>query len=409
MRIHRTTATPLLFLHAVAFLAQAANPDPGKAGLDVERVRRIPARMQQFVDQGLISGAVTLIQRNGSVGELDAVGMQNIETKTPMKPDTIFEVMSMTKPVTAAGIMILADEGKLSIGDPVEKYLPEFKGMWLIDARIKDSASGRDKEMAMKRPARPITIRDLLTHTSGMREMPPEPLSEIYVKFHYSLKEAVHFYSQQPLEFEPGSKWAYSNTGMATLGRIIEVVSDQPYEKFLDDRIFKPLGMVDTFFYVPEAKKSRVAAVYTKSAAGKLVNMGPGIYRPGAKYPMPEGGLYSTAQDMAAFYQMCLSGGKGILSKAALDAMTTVHTGSYPVWGSGATGYGLGFSVIRSAEGTLTFSSQGAYGHGGAFGTQAWADPKTGLIGVLMIQKFPNDAAEVHNVFRTMANASVRE
>ena len=161
----KRSLVPLLL--SVAALLQAASPDPGKAGLDVERVRRIPSRMQKFVDQGLIAGAVTLIQRNGAVGELDAVGMQNLETKTPMQADTIFEVMSMTKPVTAAGIMILVDEGKLSIQDPVEKYLPEFKGMWLIDARVKDAATGRDREMAMKRPSRPITIRDLLTHTSG--------------------------------------------------------------------------------------------------------------------------------------------------------------------------------------------------------------------------------------------------
>ncbi len=399
-----------LSLTAAALLPLfAASPDPGKAGLDADRSKRIPARMQAFVDQGLIAGAVTLVQRNGALGELDAVGMQNIESKTPMKPDTIFEVMSMTKPVTALGIMILVDEGRLSLNDPVQKYLPEFKSMWVIDARVKDSATGRDKEVAMKRPSRAITIRDLLTHTSGMREMPPEPLADIYTKFQYTLKEAVGFYSQQPLEFEPGSKWAYSNTGMATLGRIIEVVADQPYEKFLDTRIFKPLGMVDTFFFVPEAKKNRIAAVYTAGKDGELVNMGPGILRPNAKYPMPEGGLYSTAQDMAAFYQMCLDGGKGILSKASLDAMTTVHTGALPVWGSNATGYGLGFNVVRSADGTLALSSIGSYGHGGAFGTQVWADPKTRLIGVLMIQKFPNDANDVHNVFRSMANAAVRD
>ena len=364
--------------------------------------------MQAFVDKGLIAGAVTLVQRNGIAGAIDAVGMQNTEAKTPMRADTIFEVMSMTKPLTATGIMILVDEGRLSLNDPVEKHLPEFKGMWMVDARIKD-ATGRDKEMAIKRPSRPITIRDLLTHTSGMREMPPEPLADLYTKFHYSLRDAVQFFSQQPLEFDPGSKWAYSNTGMATLGRIIEVTSDQPYERFLDERVFKPLGMVDTFYFVPEAKKNRIAAVYTTGKDGKLVNLGSGILRPNAKYPMPEGGLYSTAQDMAAFYQMCLSGGRGIVSKASLDAMTTVHTGGLPVWGSNATGYGLGFNIIRSADGTLSLSSVGAYGHGGAFGTQAWADPRTGLIGVLMIQKFPNDANDIHNVFRSMANAAIRD
>lgn len=393
----------------VAFAANAANIDPGKAGLDTERLKRIPARMQSFVDKGLVSGVVTLVQRNGVIGALDAVGLQSVESKTAMKSDTIFEVMSMTKPVTSVGIMILVDEGKLSLNDPVEKYLPEFKGMWLIDARIKDTATGRDKEMAMKRPSRPITVRDLLTHTSGMREMPPEALADIYRKFDHTLKEAVHFYSQQPLEFDPGTKWAYSNTGMATLGRIIEVVADQPYERFLEERIFKPLGMTDTFFFVPEAKKPRIAAVYTSTKEGKLLNMGNGIYRPGAKYPMPEGGLYSTAQDMAAFYQMCLSGGKGILSKAALDSMTTVHTGGLPVWGSTATGYGLGFNIIRGTDGTLSLSSIGSYGHGGAFGTQAWADPKTGLIGVVMVQKFPNDSDDVHKAFRSMANAAVRD
>ncbi|MBL8223205.1 MAG: beta-lactamase family protein, partial [Bryobacterales bacterium] len=244
----------------------------------------------------------------------------------------------------------------------------------------------RDKDrIVLRKPPRPITIRDLLTHTSGLPEMPPEGLGgiQLYYDMKRTLTDATIFFSQMPLQFEPGTKWQYSNPGIATLGRIIEVVSGQPYETFLARRVFEPLGMKDSFFFPPADKKARIASVYEKRE-GKLVSMGDRIYRNGAKYSMPEGGLYSTAQDMAAFYQLMLNGGvyqgKRILTKFSTQVMTTLHSA-----GTGAN-WGLGWQLARGANSTLNLSSEGTFGHGGAFGTYGWVDPKKDLVAVFLIQ-----------------------
>lgn len=404
----------LFFTVALLFVTRPGTGEATKAGMDTGRLARIAPRMQSFVDKGVVSGAVTLVQRHGEVVYLEAAGYQDLEKKTPMRTDTIFEIMSITKPVTSVGILMLVEEGRVALYDPVEKYLPEFRGLWVIDARVPNHDRPGDSERSLKRPSRPITVYDLLTHTSGMPEMPPESMGgvEFYFRMDKTLAEAVTLYSQQPLEFDPGTKWAYSNTGMATLGRIIEVASDQPYERFIDERILKPLGMTDSFFFPPDAKRDRIASVYTLRK-GKLETMGEGIYRRGAKYAMPEGGMYSTAKDMAAFYQMMLNGGsyngQKLLSKATVETMTMVHTGNMPVWGSTSSGYGLGWAVSRSPNATLTLSSMGTFGHGGAFGTQGWVDPAKDLVGVLMLQRSSGGSEPVHEAFREMANAAVMQ
>ncbi len=368
--------------------------------------------MKHFVDQGSVAGTVTLVQRHGEIVHLEAAGYLDLDKKTPMRPDSIFEIMSMTKPVTSVGIMILVEEGKLSLYDAVEKYLPEFRGMWVIDSRMPNADRPGDKERSLKRPSRPITVYDLLTHTSGMPEMPPEAMGGVEFFYHMNktLAEAVTLYSQQPLEFEPGTRWSYSNTGMATLGRIVEVVSDQPYERFIDERIFKPLGMGDSFFFPPDAKRDRIAQVYALKN-GKLQNIGDAIYRKGAKYPMPEGGMYSTAKDMAAFYQMMLNNGvyngQRVLSRASVETMTMVHTGNLPIRTSTAYGWGLGWSVARTPQATLGLTSVGTYGHGGAFGTQGWVDTAKDLVGVFMVQNSAGGSESAFDAFREIANAAV--
>jgi CubicO group peptidase (beta-lactamase class C family) len=400
---------------AITLLAWSAPPaavDSGKAGMDSAHLARIGPRMQTFVDQGIVAGTVTYLQRHGSPAHIQAVGLQDIESKKPMRADSIFEVMSMTKPVTSVAIMMLAEEGRLSLLDPVEKFLPEFKGMWVIDARVPNRDTPGDRERSLKRPSRPITIRDLMTHTSGLPEYGPEATADLYTKMNRTLAEAVTIFSQLPLDFQPGTQWSYSNTGMATLGRIVEVVADQPYERFLDDRIFKPLGMTDSFFFPPENKKDRIASVYVMQN-GALHNLGAGIYRKGAKYSMPEGGLYSTAADMAAFYQMMLNhgsyNGKHILSKASVDVMTMIHTGDLPIHGNTSIGWGLGWSVTKSAQSTLTLESKGTYSHGGAFGTYGWVDPAKDMVGVFMVQRFQGGAEPVRDTFLEIANSAVRE
>jgi CubicO group peptidase (beta-lactamase class C family) len=396
----------LLGLTGAAALVLAA--EPGKAGMDTARLGGIPQRMKSFVDDGTVSGTVTLVQRNGVVAALDAVGFQDTEAKTPMRPDAIFQVMSMTKPFTGVAIMMLAEEGELRLNDPVERILPEFRGMWEIDTQNAQSRT-------LRKPSRPITIRDLMTHTSGMPEMPPAGAGDYAQVSHMSLADAVLLYSQQPLLFEPGSNWQYSNTGLATLGRIIEVVGDMPYEKFLATRIFEPLAMKDSFFFpaaATDAQRSRIAMVYL-TRDGKRSPMGDAIYRKGARYPMPEGGLYSTASDLANFYQMMLNegsfNGKRLLSKSSVDLMRVKQTGSFKSWGDTAIGFGLTWMVANEPAALLSLQSKDLFGHGGAFGTYGWVDPQRKLVGVFLVQEFGRDVSPVRGAFVEMANAAVTE
>jgi CubicO group peptidase (beta-lactamase class C family) len=362
------------------------------SGLDAHRLARIPQRMQAFVDKHQIAGAVTLVARHGMVGSLEAVGSQDIESKKPMRPDTIFQVMSMTKPVTAVGVMILQEEGLLSINHPVSQYLPEFKG-------------------------KTITLRDLLTHTSGLPGAPTGPMKDLYQRLDHTLAEAVTEFAGRPLEFEPGSKWVYSNTGIATLGRIIEVVSGQSYEQFIDARIFRPLGMTDSFFFPPREKIDRIAMVYKYEEPGSLHRSGAGIlggdpaqYRSGSKYPAPEFGLYSTASDLCRFYQMMLNrgalDGRRILSPASVETMTRNHTGSIHAGWMPGSGFGLGWEVVREPQGTLNLMSPRAFHHGGAFGTFGWIDPQRDLIGIYLVQR-ENGPSDARDAFIAMANAAV--
>jgi CubicO group peptidase (beta-lactamase class C family) len=371
--------------------------------------------MRGFVDAGTAAGFVTLVARRGQVVSLEATGLQNIESKTPMAADTIFQIASMTKPITGVGVMILVEEGRIALVDPVEKHLPEFRGLWMVDreATAKET-TGRDGGRVLKRPGRAITIRDLLTHTSGMGGGFPDAVKEIFERRERTLAEAVAIYSQQPLEFEPGTEWRYSNMGIATLGRIIEVASGMPYETFIARRILDPLGMEDSFFFPPPEKYGRIAQIYDL-VDGKLQTTGRDIYREGAKYPAPEGGLYSTAADLYRFYQMMLNGGslegKRILSKSAVELMTRNHTGDLKAGFAPGMGFGLAFSVVRHVDGTFRGNSIGTYGHGGAYRTYVFADPRKELIGVILYQRVSGggDLADEINAFIAMANAAIVE
>ena len=373
-----------------------------------QNLARIPKRMQELVDDGTLSGAVTIVQRHGTVASFEAVGWADKEAKKPMQRDTIFQIMSMTKPFVGTSIMMLADEGKLSVSDPVEKHLPEFRGQMVITARNEDGS------LVIKKPARPIRIADLMTHTSGMSYLPPAGIAELNTKMDRTLADAVLLYSQMPLEFEPGSKWQYSNLGIAILGRIIEVRSGMPFEKFLETRIFMPLGMKDSHIFLPAEKHARLAAIYKKGPDGLVKAGGETLggyalnYRKGAKYSAPEWGLYTTAQDLAAFYQMLLSGGKGLISKAAIATMTEKQTGDLRSGHMPNTAFGLTWEVIDDPRGELAYLSMGTYGHGGAFGTHGWVDPKKDVVGVYLVQMTGIDAGGKY-AFMQMAYAGLPE
>jgi len=404
----RLLASLLLAFSSFAFAPPA--PDPARAGMDAAQLARIGPVLREFVERGQMSGAVTLVMRRGALAHLEAAGWQDVEAKKPMQKDAIFQIMSMTKPFTGAAIMMLAEEGKLRLHDPVEDHLPEFRGQMVV-------VGEENGVRTLRKPSRPITIRDLMTHTSGLGPAAPG-IGDIMVRMDRTLAEACLIYSQQPLLFEPGTRWMYSNTGIAVLGRIIEVRSGMSFEKFLETRIFQPLGMTDTHVFLPAEKRARLAPVYTVKD-GRLVKAGPDIlggdplkFREGAKYSGPEHSLYSTAWDLAQFYQMMLNGGqwngKRLLSSASVAMMTQVHTGNLTAGHNPGTGFGLTWEVTKDPAGTLTGQSIGTFGHGGAFGTYGWVDPQKQLVGVYLMQ-LAGRPQPMRDAFVTMANAAVRE
>ncbi len=380
-----------LFVFLVASLSWAA---------DSAQLAKIAGRMKELVDQQRIAGTVTLFQQKGELVHFEAVGWQDIENKKPMRKDSIFQIMSMTKPFTGTAILMLAEAGRLSVSDPVEKHLPEFRGQMVkVDG-------------VLKKPSRVITIHDLMTHTSGVHSAPPPGLGELFTKLDRSLADAVLVYSQQPLDFEPGSKWSYSNAGIATLGRIIEVASGMPYEKFIEARIFQPLGMKDSHFFLPEAKKDRLAIVYKKTASGleradaTILGGLSAAARPKAIYPAPEFGMYSTAEDLAKFYQALLSGDRRILSKASIQLMSSKQTGDLRAGHMPHTAFGLTWEVIDDPRGEVHLLSKGTFGHGGAFSTHGWVDPARKTVGVFLTQ-LTGAPAEAKYAYMQMANSAV--
>ncbi len=401
----------VVFTICLASILTAASPvvivkDPVKTGLDADRLAKIPVRLKSFVDKGTAAGFVTLIARHGQVASIDAVGYTDMETKQPMRTDAIFQLHSMTKPVVAMAILMLAEEGLLSISDPVEKYLPEFRGQSVGEVNA-------DKSITLVKPIRPVQIRDMMTHTSGMMQNPPPGIGELHGALHKTLAEVILVASQQPLLFQPGTKWSYSNMGVAALGRIIEVLSGMPFEKYLETKIFKPLGMNDTFIYPPKEKFNRMPTAYilkdgkTLKYTSDPLGEGAMKFRENAKYPLPEGGLYSTVSDLFPLYQLMLNRGEyqgvRLLSKASVDLITTNHTADLKTSGPGY-GWGLGVSVVKDAAGESQLMSIGTYGHGGRFGTYYFIDPKRDMIGIFMIHR--EGGSDEKNAFVEMAIAA---
>ena len=224
--------------------------NPAAAGMDAQRIARIPGRMQEFVKAGKAAGIVTLVARHGHIALLNAVGYQDLETRTPMRTNTLFRLMSMTKPMTGTAVMMLVDDGRISVIDPVEKWLPEFKGP---QVKVKCAQASTGPECLAK-PAHAITIADVLSHVSGIQEPP---------KGSRTLAEFAAAAAKLPLEFEPGTMWRYRTAGTNVAGRIVEVVSGEPYERFMAERLFSPLGMRDTTFFPRAEDAGRIATVYT--------------------------------------------------------------------------------------------------------------------------------------------------
>jgi len=361
----------------------------------------VGAAMQAAIDAREIAGAVTVVVTKDQVIHLQASGLADIAAGKPMQPDSLFWIASMTKPVTAVAVLMLQDEGKLNVADPVAKYIPAFADL--------KTPSGK--------PAN-LTITQILTHTSGLGEAPAAEARKAR-----TLADLVPLWLTAPMQYEPGAKWQYTQSGINLAARIVEVVSSLSFDAFVQQRIFDPLGMKKTTFY--PAAGSVVTAYAKNRTTGALEPTPPRAdFGTRDRPPLGNGGLYSTGPDYARFCQMLLAGGvldgKRHLSPAAMKLLTTVQTGELPCGffqsaefgGHGANyGWGIGTCILRTPhEGVAAMLSPGTFGHGGAWGTQAWVDPGRGVAYVLMVQRsnFPNsDASGVRRAFQQAAAAAL--
>ena len=372
----------LIPLLAAAAALPARQPEPA-----AQPPTLIAQAMQALVDKQELAGAVTLVWSGDRLICHEAVGFQDLASKTPMAVDSLFWIASMTKPITALGVMMLVDEGKLKLDAPVSEYLPEFCSQMLLKEKTAD-------QTVLVKPARPVTIKDLLTHTSGLVGKGPLDDEALDV---LTLREAVLTYALSPLQFEPGSKWSYCNPGINVLGRLIEVASGEEYARFLEKRLFKPLRMKDTTFWPGQSDlKKRLATSYKPAAGGTGLEVAPIKYltppfSSKKRTPLAAGGLFSTAGDLLLLYRMLLNGGewegRRYLRAESLQLMTQNHTGELKAGFTEGMGMGLGFQVVRTPTGVTRTLSPGTYGHGGAHGTQGWIDPVKKTIHILLIQR----------------------
>jgi CubicO group peptidase (beta-lactamase class C family) len=346
----------------------------------------IRTALQPFVDSHSLAGAVALVADRDKILTVDAVGYSDVAAKTLMGNDAVFWIASQSKPITAAALMILVDEGKIDLDDPIEKYLPEFKGHQLAEK----------KDAPLKQPSRLVTVRDCLRHTSGM---PFSTAKESPTLDALPLKDGVESYAKTPLTYEPGTDYKYSNAGINTAGRIIEVVSKMPYEEFLQKRLLDPCGMKETTYWPSEEQVKRLAKSYKPNATKddlvelKISQLHYPLSDHAVRYPMPAGGLFSTAEDVSRFCRMLLRGGeldgKRVLSEKAVAEMSKRQTPE-----NLKTSYGLGLSV-----------NKGSFGHGGAMATDMSIDVEHGLVLVWCVQHagFPGNGGQAREAFRKAA------
>jgi len=380
---------------------------PESVGISTQRLGRLHAGMQAIVDSREAAGMVTLVARDGKVVDVHANGFQDAESKTPMRENTIFRIASMSKPITSVAIMMLYEEGKLRLNDPVARFIPSFK---------QQRVAGENG--AIENARRGMTIRDLLVHRSGLSYgfLNAGPVGNGYrsggvvdglTTTDMTLAEGIDKLAAQPLMSQPGAAWNYS-LSTDVLGRVVEVASGQPFDVFLRERIFKPLGMVDTDFVVTDAKWSRLATVYSPDTKGVRpmkdpesfgnTHMSPGAYyKPGKKYFSGGAGLTSTIRDYSRFALMLAGGGAvdgvRLLSPKSVELMSADHTADLTTPGlllGPGVGFGLGFSVVTDLAATQALGSEGMYGWSGIYGTNFWVDPKERLVAIVMVQKYPN-------------------
>ncbi len=394
------------------------NATPEDVNISLDRLARIDSMLQQAVDSGWIAGATGFIARNGNIVYDRAFGYSDIETKKPLLPDDIFRIASQTKAITSVAAMILFEEGKFLLDDPVSKYIPEF-----ANQRVLDTFNEEDTTYTTVPAKREITIRDLMTHTSGIdyAGIGSKKMVEIYAKANIPagfgtdkmvLGDRIRALGRLPLVHQPGEKFTYG-LNIDVLGYLVEVLSGESLDHFFQKHIFEPLGMKDTYFYLPESKAGRLVKVATEgknhileNARGSQVN-----------YPLVDGtyfsggaGLSSTTKDYGIFLQMLLDhgtyNGKRILARRTVDLMTCNQIGDLNV---GVDKFGLGFEITTRAGQDRLGVSEGSFAWGGYFSTIYWADPKEKLVCQLYIQQFPFAHPEIQDKFRAMVYQTITD
>jgi CubicO group peptidase (beta-lactamase class C family) len=373
--------------------------------------------MQRYIDSGLVPGTVTLVARHGKVVHFEARGFMDVESRKPMRTDAIFRIASMTKPITTVALMMLWEEGKFQLRDPVSKFIPEF-----TDQKVSTTADASGKTGKLVDIKREATIRDMLTHTAGlannyigngeyyrqhMRRRDDDTLHSIITRL-----------ASLPLNYQPGEAWQYSSA-TTVVGRLVEVISGQTLAEFMDERIFKPLYMPDTHFYLDDDQDGRLMSQYTPGENNnRIILQDPGsnksrwITAKNKTIFSGSGGLVSTAHDYMRFQSAMLNGGElagfRILSPSTVSLMMDNHTGKIPIWLTGpGIGFGLGWGIVTDRGEAATPLSEGSVYWGGAYCTISWIDPEQELIGVLMTQVRPYGHINIRQEFQVLAYQAI--
>lgn len=404
---------------------------PATVGMSSERLDRIRPAMQRYVDSQLVPGVVTLVARHDQIVHLDAIGMSDVEAGTPMTPDTIFRIASMTKPIVSVALMMLYEEGHFLLSDPVSKWIPEFADP--VVAEPAPQQEGRGDPIRLVSAVRPITVRHLLTHTAGFGSVPRGVSPEEFVRIserqspEETIGDFVKRYAKVPLNHQPGEVWDYSRA-TCVVGHLVEIISGMTLDEFLRERIFEPLAMPDTHFYLPPEKLDRFAAAYTPGEDERIrltdaPNAESRFVKPPHRYFMGSGGLVSTIADYFHFDQMLLNGGElegaRILGRKTVEMITMIHTGDLPILIPGPwAGFGLGFGVTRNIDNINTLTagqpgpspwSVGSFWWGGAFCTFPFVDPVEKLVGIVMTQVAPYRHLNLRQEFVGLACQAVED